>query len=332
MLKIFKNKYFDFFKNTAIWIFFSIAIIRLFELFVFNLEILYIIGLGFFFFFFHVYYLLKTKVFLNYWSFLLYIVSISLGFNIINYRIKLFAQLDYIYFDLIPFILLFFISIFISSILYAISLIIKIYSSKQQKLSPYKTSFSFVDIIITSFSLIAILFTLLFDINYIQYKAPIPFENWKSITLNDFRGLKRPQENLHGEKKFAFVSTSIRTKQNDNTIQIEALFHPSRSYVFNRNLYSKGLLMHEMYHFHITEYYARLMRKEIKDLIINNKPINIDKIKISLIKKKRELQCQYDDETYHSYVIGKQIEWQNRIDSCLNSLDNYSDKIITLKK
>jgi hypothetical protein len=47
--------------------------------------------------------------------------------------------------------------------------------------------------------------------------------------------------------------------------------------------------------------------------------------------QEQKLQYKYDDETYHGYISGKQIEWQNKIDSSLLSLKYYSETIIYLK-
>lgn len=189
----------------------------------------------------------------------------------------------------------------------------------------------FTDRFILIFSIIILFSSIVWDFNYLRYKPSIPYENWKTITLNDFRGLKRPFQTLHGETKFAFVSTNIKVKKKKNTIEVKAAFHPCRSYVYNRKLYSNELLTHEIYHFHITEYCARLMRKEIQDFIKFGVDYNLSKYKNQIYEFEKSLQEQYDDETYHSYVHKKQIEWQNKIDSSLRSLEKYRNTIITLK-
>lgn len=207
----------------------------------------------------------------------------------------------------------------------------KILHLRQKGFFNRKSTFKIIDRIIITFSAGAIFISLLYDINFIQYKAPIPHKDWNSISLKDFRGFKKPSRTLHGESNFAFVVTSIRTKMKSDSVEIESLFHPSRSYVFNRDLFSERLLEHEMYHFHITEYCARLLRKEISLLAEEGKPIDLNKMKKAVLKKEQALQRQYDEETYHSYLLGKQLKWQNRIDSSLLSLEDYSGSIISLK-
>jgi len=211
-------------------------------------------------------------------------------------------------------------------------MIIKISSLKHHNLITRVGTFKIIDKILIITSIIAILVTSAWDFNYLQYSKPISHKDWNSITLHDFKGLKMPKDNLHGETKFAFVSTSIKIKKCKNEITIESFFHPCRSYVYNRRLFSKGLLTHEMYHFHITEYCTRLMKKEIDDYNEHEINYNLSKVKKHFIVYEQSLQSKYDDETYHSYVHGKQLEWQKKIDSLLTSVEDYSNPVLSLKK
>lgn len=209
--------------------------------------------------------------------------------------------------------------------------IAKIVSLKKHNLVSRTGIFRVIDKFLVAFSVIVIVTTLLWDINLLRYKKPILHKNWSTVLLEDFRGLKRPKTNLYGEAKFAFVSTSIKVRKYQDKISVETFFHPCRSYVYNRKLFANNLLSHEMYHFHITEYCARLIRKEIHESIAENRPIHLRRIKKRYIRLERELQYQYDDETYHSYVHGVQLDWQEKMDSLLLTLDDYSNTIITLK-
>jgi hypothetical protein len=222
--------------------------------------------------------------------------------------------------------------ILFASLIFLFLIAIKVIQLKQHGLLTKQGVFKFVDRIIIFFSIIGIFVTLLWDFNYLRYKPPIEHKDWKSITLNDFRGLKRPLETLDGESKFAFVSTNVRVIKRKDKIEIKTYFYPCRSYVYNRKLYANGLLTHEIYHFHIAEYCARLIRKSVQDRIDNYESMNLSEIKNNILILENELQYQYDDETYHSYVLGKQIEWQDKIDSSLKSLENYSNTVLSLQK
>jgi hypothetical protein len=91
-------------------------------------------------------------------------------------------------------------------------------------------------------------------------------------------------------------------------------------------------LTHELYHFHITECVARLIRKETKELLKAKGELDLAEVKRKIRKKNTKMQMQYDNDTYHGYLYGEQIEWQQKIDSILISLNSYSNSIITLEK
>lgn len=210
-------------------------------------------------------------------------------------------------------------------------IILKISALRQYNLITRVGTFRLFDRFLILISVIGILITTLWDFNYLRYSKSITHKDWSDISLNDFKGLKMPKDNLDGEAKFAFVSTSIKVRRHNNVISVESFFHPCRSYVFNRKLFSDGLLTHEMYHFHITEYCARLMKKEITDYHEYGINYNLLKVKRHFMVYEQSLQAQYDDETYHSYVHGKQLEWQEKIDSLLTSIEDYSNPIISLE-
>jgi hypothetical protein len=184
-------------------------------------------------------------------------------------------------------------------------------------------------IFFTGFLMLSI--AILFDINYLRYELPIPYLYWKNITFTDFRGVKRPNQALDGQKDFAFIVSELKVKRINDGIMATTYFHPARSYVYNTDLASNELLTHEIYHLHITEYSARLLRKKIKN---TTKPISdntLEAIKSKFQFFEDSLQFQYDDQTYHSYLVGKQKNWQHQIDSCLKSLKEYENPTITDK-
>jgi hypothetical protein len=68
--------------------------------------------------------------------------------------------------------------------------------------------------------------------------------------------------------------TSIDYEINDNYVSVESYFHPSSSFVYNKNTNSQDLLTHELYHFKITEYFSRKAKKEISQYkVITNEQI-----------------------------------------------------------
>ncbi|MEN8250292.1 MAG: hypothetical protein ABFS32_15265 [Bacteroidota bacterium] len=207
----------------------------------------------------------------------------------------------------------------------------KFLTLKNFRLITRESIFKAVDRLLIYISIFGILTTLLWDFNYLRFSTSIPHEQWESITLRDFKGLRKPKENLDGEVYYAFVSTGIQVKKRKDKIKVVSQFHPCRSFVYNRDLFAEKLLTHEMYHFHITEYFARLIRKEIANSLSDQQAIHVRSIKQKHLEQERELQFQYDDETYHGYIYGKQLEWQEKIDSLLFSLDDYSAQTLSLQ-
>jgi len=177
-----------------------------------------------------------------------------------------------------------------------------------------------------------VLIASLWDINLLDYQAPIEHSNYKDITLKNFRGLNKPFKTLDGKAEFAFITTGLYTYQTSEYFEVKCYFYPSRSYTYKNNIKNENeLLTHEIYHFHITEYSARLLRKNIflnKNFLSNRK---IDNIRTKVKFTEDSLQYLYDEETYHSYVSKMQIRWQMRVDSLLKSLEAYKSQRIILK-
>ena len=168
----------------------------------------------------------------------------------------------------------------------------------------------------------------LFHINIIEYHRPIQHADVATITLQDFIGFKRPNQTLDGSNEFAFIVTSIEYEMDDHQVEIKAIFHPSRSYVFNERLVDKFLLEHELYHFHITELHARLIRSQLAAL--NQMPTvnQVERIVNTQRTSEYIMQKEYDNDTYHSYVLKKQKAWQGKIDSLLSSHQKFAQTAV----
>ena len=184
-------------------------------------------------------------------------------------------------------------------------------------------------IFFTGLSMLAVV--ILFDINYFLYKSPMSYSEWQNITFEDFRGFKRPGETLDGQKDFAFIVTSTEVRREGNTVDVVTYFHPARSYAYNSDLENDRLLKHEVYHFHISEYCARLLRQQLSnstEILTENK---LDQLAEQTERFEDSLQFQYDDQSYHSYIAGKQLMWEKKVDSCLNATKDYTNTLIKLR-
>ncbi|PQB05298.1 hypothetical protein [Aureitalea marina] len=96
--------------------------------------------------------------------------------------------------------------------------------------------------------------------------------------------------------------------------------------VMNPNLSNKTadsteriqLLKHEQYHFNVTEYYARLMRKQIVELGRDGVSENLlDEIYQNTMKKIDSFQQDYDNESDHNRELEEQLYYQLYIDDLL---------------
>ena len=189
-----------------------------------------------------------------------------------------------------------------------------------------------INILVTFLAVLLFSIVALFEVNYLDYGSPVPYSKIKAISFYDFKGLKKPAQTLNGVKEFAFISTSRETRlTNDHTFIAITYFHPSRSYVFNQHIRETGLLTHELYHFHISEYFTRLIRKAVFEYPGKISPSAIDDIVEAYNTQENDMQMQYDEESYHSYVLSEQKRWEKLIDNYLSSLIKFSDITTKLK-
>lgn len=213
-----------------------------------------------------------------------------------------------------------FILIFYAPIFYQLIIVIKESKKGNKKpLKKLKKLLKYTFIIIIPIILIT---GILSHTNYLDYEKPLTFESYDQITFKNFRGLEFFKKSFYGSKRFAYVVTSIESEISDNSVVVESLFYPSRSFVYKKNTNSKELLSHEKYHIKITELFTRKAKEEILKLNQFEK----NKIKSIINNTKREerkYQQEYDYNTFHSYVLSEQKKYEKEIDSLLNLLSEY---------
>lgn len=165
--------------------------------------------------------------------------------------------------------------------------------------------------------------SVLFHINILRYSSPIPFTEIDSITLKDFKGYRKPFQTVDGQKKFAFITTSIYWEKTDSGVEVQAAFHPARSYVYNDKIVDRFLLKHELYHFRITEVFARKCRQELSQIRAVPSDDAISEVITFNEESEIEMQLRYDEESYHGYLMKEQKRWEKNVDSLLNLLVEY---------
>jgi Bacterial protein of unknown function (DUF922) len=130
----------------------------------------------------------------------------------------------------------------------------------------------------------------------------------------------------------AGVRLSLSQTQADKvSIEAYCVMDHDRSWV-DINKQSDNLLSHEQYHFNISEYWCRKLKKELSATKLTNKNL---KEKIRSIQQENFAQCkemenQYDEETNHSLIEPEQRKWEKKVDALLKSLDEYAGPSLTL--
>lgn len=170
--------------------------------------------------------------------------------------------------------------------------------------------------------------SVLFHVNFLRYSSPVPFTEIERITLKDFKGYRKPFQTLHGETEFAFIATTINWERTDNEVEVQAAFHPARSYVYNDRIVDRFLLKHELYHFRITEIFARRSRQDLSQIEGVPSDGAIGEILAYHEASASEMQRRYDEESYHGYLMKEQKRWEENVDSLLNLLIEYKTPIV----
>ncbi|WP_299313227.1 hypothetical protein [uncultured Aquimarina sp.] len=171
------------------------------------------------------------------------------------------------------------------------------------------------------FSLAIILGISLIQNNF--YKKPI-YKRWGELSWSDFKGMGRPFTTFEAgiSSKVYLESDSIGKSYKAYSAQ-----NNQQSWKKYENEDSYELLLHEQYHFNITEVFARKMNSYTKDNPDENYSFYKQKLR-DLFGEEREMQRQYDNESDHSIKIDKQISWEYKIDSLLQYYDGSNGRIV----
>ncbi len=212
--------------------------------------------------------------------------------------------------------------IYFSPIFYQLRIVIK--ENKKGNKIPLKKFKKFLKYSVTIMIVLIIGFGILSHTNFLNYEKPLTFDKYDQITFDNFRGLEFFKKSLYGNKRFAYVVTSIESEIHENSVLVQSLFYPSRSFVYKKNTNSKELLTHEKYHIKITELFARKAKEKISKLNTLEKD-KIEHIIRQAEKEEQKFQKEYDYHTFHSYVFSEQKRYEKEIDSLLNLLTEYKN-------
>ncbi len=211
-------------------------------------------------------------------------------------------------------------TLYFSPVFYQLVIVLKEYKTGNKK--PFKKFKKFLKVSFLILIPVLLVFAIISHTNYLNYESPITYDRIDEITFENFRGVEFFKKSLYGNKRFAYVVTTIDSDIDGNEVTVQSYFHPSRSFVYNTHSNSKDLLSHELYHFKITELYTRKAKERLSKLETNDYRIieeTIDKIWV----EERNYQRKYDYDTFHSYVYGEQKKYEKVIDSLLNLLSEF---------
>lgn len=145
----------------------------------------------------------------------------------------------------------------------------------------------------------------------------------QKLEWNDFRTtfffLKGFDASIHS-------SVQIPKQINQDEFLVFAYMIPNKSFkVANGNI-DDQLLVHEQYHFNITEYVSREMRKELISMGKQNISLEILKnLKLRYSSKIDSIQSLYDFDTKHNRNYEKQRYWELKIDDLLRQTAYYTE-------
>ncbi len=168
-------------------------------------------------------------------------------------------------------------------------------------------------------------------------------ENTREVVWNQLNGLTTedfrkslanvPQKQKVGRNTYAQlegyiycgIKFSYELKGNHLKYVVYSFMEPDQSWIRDKN--NVGTLEHEQAHFNISEIYARKLKYELRN------EWNLKRAKKKYKQMFKELlkkQAAFDKD--HHGEVGVERKWKIWISDQLRELNQYSDKILALKK
>jgi predicted secreted Zn-dependent protease len=144
----------------------------------------------------------------------------------------------------------------------------------------------------------------------------------RKLTWADFKGTPDPASTNAALTNSSITLSSEYSNKGIKYI-VNCKFNKLLSWARVRNEY---ILKHEQGHFDIAEAHARLLFKNLSGYKFNSGTANedVNRIYSETMKAHVKMQSDYDVLSDHSLDTAQQIIWENKIDSMLTSLQQYS--------
>ena len=151
------------------------------------------------------------------------------------------------------------------------------------------------------------------------------------LTWSDFKDTTLTNSRRAALTASGIILNADVVDNNHYTAEVYSIMDRNKSWV-DVNRKSDYILSHEQYHFNITEYWCRKIKKDIAATHFTAKNIRekLQSIRREDFKNAHEMEAQYDDETNHSLVKEQQQKWEKRIDGLLKETEKYAGSTITI--
>lgn len=150
----------------------------------------------------------------------------------------------------------------------------------------------------------------------------------KKLSWNDFQG-DVPDDSEFAAITHSAISLDFEGEGVTLRFDIKAYFNQNKSWK-KRNV-NTYILNHEQLHFDITEYHARLLRRDLKNFRYQSfETVEQDVLDMfnAASDAANKMQLLYDDQTNHSLDKKKQKKWDKKMKKLLKQTSSYSNPII----
>ncbi|MBS1684558.1 MAG: hypothetical protein JSS76_07390 [Bacteroidetes bacterium] len=151
------------------------------------------------------------------------------------------------------------------------------------------------------------------------------------LTWADYRDTALTGSKIRAAMTNSGIVFSVRQQDEDVIVTCYAQMDRDKSFVDTAKKLPR-ILQHEQYHFNITEYWSRKLKKDIATghfTVKNFKQKAID-LQQDANTKCKEMQVEYDTETKHSILKDEQKKWEQKVDELLKKTEQYGDKKVAL--
>jgi hypothetical protein len=152
------------------------------------------------------------------------------------------------------------------------------------------------------------------------------------LVWSDFKDTLVTNSHRAAATNSGIKSDFTQTDQNSLTVNAFSAMFAVGSWVDSTRK-TDHVLLHEQYHFNITEYWCRKLKKDLATAHLTTKNF---KDKIQSIQKQNmmdshEMQVEYDKETNHSEIFDEQARWEKKVDELLKSVEEYAPTSVQIK-